>query len=162
VRKTHFYGTLVSERKGVKVLKQITVFLENKPGRMEEVTGCLANCGINLHALSIADTTDFGILRIIVSEPEKAVKVLKENNFMVKTAEVAAIAIGHSPGSLHTVLQKLRELNISIEYMYAFTSRHKEHDAIVILRLDNQSDVIDKLASGGIFVLGDELLGQLG
>src|SRR5215469_648242 len=102
------------------MLKQITVFLENKPGRMEEVTGCLANENINLHALSIADTTDFGILRMIVSDPEKAVSVLKENDFMVKTADVIAVAMGHSPGSLNNVLCELKALDISIEYMYAF------------------------------------------
>jgi hypothetical protein len=99
------------------MVKQITVFLENKPGRMEEITGCLADENINLHALSIADTTDFGILRMIVSDPEKALQVLKEKDFMVKTAAVIAVAIGHSPGSLHMVLRKIRELDISIEYM---------------------------------------------
>jgi hypothetical protein len=139
------------------MFKQITIFLENKPGRMEKVTGCFAEENINIHALSIADTTDFGIVRIIVSEPEKAVKVLKEKGFMVKTANVVAVAVGHSPGSLHKILQKLRELGISIEYMYALTSRHKEYEAIIILRLDNT----EKLAGSGIDVLGEELLEQL-
>ena len=143
------------------MLKQITVFLENKPGRMEEVTGCLSNENINIHALSIADTTDFGILRMIVSETEKAVRVLKENNFMVKTTEVIAAAMGHTPGSLYKVLRELKTLDISIEYMYAFTSRHKEYDAIVVLRLAEQDAVIDKLNSGGLPILGDKLLEQL-
>jgi hypothetical protein len=143
------------------MLKQITVFLENKPGRLEEVTGYLADENINLHALSIADTTDFGILRMIVSDPEKAVRVLKENNLMVRTTEVIAAAIGHSPGSLHKVLRELKALGISIEYMYAFTSRHKDHDAIVILSLSNQEAALDKLKSGGFPILGDSLLHQL-
>ena len=143
------------------MLKQITVFLENKPGRMVEVTGCLANETINIHALSLADTTDFGILRMIVSDSEKALRVLKENNFMVKTTEVIAAAMGHSPGSLHKVLRELKSLDISIEYMYAFTSRHKEHDAIVVLRLADQDAVIGKLKDGGLPILGDKLLGQL-
>ena len=142
-------------------MEQITVFLENKPGRMEEVTGCLANENINIHALSIADTTDFGILRMIVSEPEKAVRVLKKNNFMVKAAEVIAAAMGHSPGSLHKVLLELKSLDISIEYMYAFTSRHKDYDAIVILRLSNQEAALSKLKSGSFPILGDDLLKQL-
>ena len=77
------------------MLNQITVFLENKPGRMEQVTGCLADNKINIHALSIADTTDFGILRMIVSDPDLAVTVLKDHDFMVKTTEVIAVAIGH-------------------------------------------------------------------
>ena len=143
------------------MLKQLTVFIENKPGRLEEVTGCLADENINLHALSIADTTDFGILRMIVSQVDKAVKVLKEKGIMVKTADVAAVSMGHSPGSLHKVLQKLKTLDISIEYMYAFTSRHKEHDAIVIFSLGNQDEALEKLKGSGIPLLGAELLDQL-
>ena len=143
------------------MVKQITVFLENKPGRMEEVTGCLADERINLHALSIADTTNFGILRMIVSDPAKAERVLKDNGFMVKTADVIAIAIGHSPGSLHKVLRALRELDISIEYMYAFTSRHKDHDAIVIFSFSDQENAVKQLSGSGISVLDDGLLEQL-
>ena len=142
-------------------MKQITVFLENKPGRLEEVTGCLADSNINLHALSIADTTDFGILRMVVSEPEKAVQVLKEKDFMVKTADVIPVAMGHSPGSLYRVLRILRELDISIEYMYAFTSRTPGHDAMVILRLENQDVAIKEMEGSGIKILGAELLSQL-
>jgi len=143
------------------MLKQLTVFIENKPGRMEEVTGCLADNNINLHALSIADTTDFGILRMIVSDPDKAVNVLKEKSFVVKTANVIAVAMDHSPGSLHKVLRKLKTLDISIEYMYAFTSRHKDYDAIVILSLSNQNAAYEKLKSDGFPLLDDNLLGQL-
>jgi hypothetical protein len=143
------------------MFKQITVFLENKPGRMEEVTGCLAGENINIHALSIADTADFGILRMILSEPIKAQHALKENGFMVKMTEVIAVAIGHSPGSLHKVLQELKALDISIEYMYAFTSRHEKYDAIVILSLSNQEAALDKLSNGGFPILGDRLLDQL-
>jgi hypothetical protein len=143
------------------MLKQISVFLENKPGRMEEVTGCLAEKNINIHALSIADTTDFGILRMIVAEPEKTLSVLKENNFMVKTSEVIALALGHSPGSLHKTLRKLTALDISIEYMYAFTSRHQEHDAIVIMCLSNQDAALEKMKTGGVLILEDNLLEQL-
>jgi len=143
------------------MFKQITVFLENKPGRMVEVTGCLADSGINLHALTIADTADFGILRIIVSDTEKAVRVLKENGFMVKTTDVLAITMGNKPGCLYKVLKELNVLEVSIEYMYAFTSRHKDHDAIVILRLDNQDAVIEKLKSGNFPMLEENLLEHL-
>ena len=143
------------------VLKQITVFLENKPGRLEEVTGCLADNNINLHALSIADTTDFGILRMIVSDPDKALGVLKDNDFMVKTADVIAVEMGHSPGSLHSVLLELKTLDISVEYMYAFTSRHKDYDAIVILSLSNQDTALDKIKGANIPVLSGDLVKQL-
>jgi len=143
------------------MFKQITVFLENKPGRLAEVTGCLADGNINLHALSLADTTDFGILRLIVSNPEKALSVLRENNFMVKTTEVLAVAMGHSPGSLHKILRELKELDISIEYMYAFTSRHKDYDAIVILNLSEQDAVLDKIKGSKIPVISENLLEHL-
>ena len=143
------------------MLKQITVFLENKPGRLEDVTGRLADENINIHALSIADTTDFGILRMIVSDTEKTERVLRDNGFMVRTAEVVAVAIGHTPGSLHKVLRVLKTLDISVEYLYAFTSRHKDYDAIVILSLNNQEAALEKLKSGGFEVLGDNLLDSL-
>ncbi|MCL2078371.1 MAG: ACT domain-containing protein [Oscillospiraceae bacterium] len=143
------------------MLNQITVFLENKPGRLEEVTRTLADENINLHALSIADTTDFGILRMIASDPDKAVRVLKEKGFMVKTASVIALAMGHSPGSLHKVLRELQTLDISIEYMYAFTSRHSDYDAIVILSLSDQDAAVSKLNGAGFSILGGELLDQL-
>ena len=143
------------------MVKQITVFLENKPGRMKEVTGCLADERINLHALSIADTTNFGILRMIVSDPEKAVVVLKGKGFMVKTTDVIAVAMGHKPGSLHKVLQELKAMDISIEYMYAFTSQHKDYDAIVILSLSNQEAALEKLKANNFPFLGEELLEEL-
>jgi len=143
------------------MLKQITVFLENKPGRMEEVTGCLAEANINLHALSLADTTDFGILRIIVSDTEKAMTVLKDKNFMAKLADVIAVAIDHNPGSLHKVLHKLNSPDISIEYIYAFTSRHKDYDAIVILSVGNQGVAIEKLNSSGLVLLNEKLFDQI-
>ena len=143
------------------MLQQITIFLENKPGRMEEVTGCLAEANINLHALSLADTTDFGILRIIASDTGKAMKVLKDNEFMAKTAEVIAVAIEHNPGSLHRVLRELNSLDMSIEYIYAFTSRHKDYDAIVILSVGNQTVASEKLTSGGLVLLNDNLLAQI-
>jgi len=143
------------------MFRQITVFLENKPGRMEEVTGCLARAGVNLHALSIADTTDFGILRMIVSAPGKAMEVLKAGGFMVKTTNVVAVATGHTPGSLHKVLVELKALDVSIEYMYAFTSRHKDYDAIVVLRLSGQEAAIARLQSSGFPLLDESLLDEL-
>ena len=143
------------------MLKQITVFLENKPGRMEEVTGCLADENINLHALSLADTTDFGILRMIVSDTKKTMKVLKDRNFMVKTADVIAVALDHSPGSLHKVLRELNAVNLSIEYIYAFTSRHKDYDAIVILSIGDQTEAIDKITKSGLVLLNEKLFDQI-
>ena len=143
------------------MLKQITVFIENKPGRLAEVTGVLAGEGVNLHALSIADTTDFGILRMIVSDPEKAKTVLKGENLVVQTTDVVAMPMGHAPGSLHKVLRELEQLDISIEYLYAFTSRLQAYDAIVILRLADQAAAVAKLEEGGVALLGQELIDRL-
>jgi len=143
------------------MLKQITVFLENKSGRMEEVTGCIAENNINIHALYVADTTDFGILRMIVSDPEKAMKVLKAKDFMVKTNDVIAVAIEHNPGSLHNVLCKLNTPDTSLEYIYAFTSRHKDYDAIVIMSVGNQAAAVEKLNNSGLILLDENLLEQI-
>jgi hypothetical protein len=143
------------------MLKQTTVFLENKPGRIEEVTSRLADKNINIHALSLADTTDYGILRMIVSDPEKALKALKENNFMVKTSDVVAVALNHSPGSLHKVLTELKKMDISIEYMYAFTSRHKDYDAIVILSLNSQHAALDTMKGSDIHILDENFIAHL-
>ena len=140
---------------------QITVFIENKPGRLTEVTGCLAAGEINIHALSVADTADFGILRMIVSNPVKAERTLKDNGYMVKTTNVIAVALGNSPGSLYKVLAKISALGISIEYMYAFMSKAEQYEAVVIMRLENQEDSADKLKEHGITVLGREFLDQL-
>jgi hypothetical protein len=140
---------------------QITVFIENKPGRLAQVTGCLAAEDINLHALSIADTSDFGILRLIVSDADKTMAILKKKGFMAQTTDVVAIAMGHRPGSLHKILRELENFDISIEYMYAFTSRTEEYDAIVILRLENQEEAVSKLKDSGVEVLGQKLLEDL-
>jgi hypothetical protein len=143
------------------MLKQITVFIENRPGRLADVTGCLAGNGINIHALSIADTTDFGVLRMIVSDPAKAKAALREQGFMVKTAEVVAVAIGHKPGSLHMILQALNTPEISIEYVYAFTSRHKDYDAIVILSAGDPAPLLEKIKAAGFTALDEALLNEL-
>ncbi len=143
------------------MIKQITVFIENKPGRLMEVTGALAKENINIHALSIADTADFGIVRIIASDADKAKKTLRDKGFMVKTADVIALAMGQRPGSLHEILSQIAALDISVEYIYAFTSRHSYYDAIVILRLNNPEMALEKLKDSSIPVLGQELVDSL-
>ena len=143
------------------LITQLSIFIENRHGRLSEITGFLADAKINIHALSLADTTDYGIMRLIVSDPESAKASMKLNGLMVKTTEVIAISLTHEAGSLAKVLRKMAALGISIEYLYAFTSRSPEHDAIVILRLENQDEAIKKLDGSGIEILGAELLSQL-
>ena len=101
-------------------IKQLSVFLENKTGRINDVTRILGKHGINMHAFSMAETTDFGILRLIVSEVEKAVEILREANFAVMLTDVVCIKCNNSAGALSTILEQLSEKDIFIEYMYAF------------------------------------------
>lgn len=143
------------------LIKQLSVFIENKPGRLADVTEFLAKESINIHALSIADTTDFGILRLIVDNPEHAKEVLRDKKLTVKTTDVVGVSLEHQPGSLASILRELEKEDISIEYMYAFTSRSSEHDAIVILRLANQETAFEKLKNCDIKVLGPEVLDSL-
>lgn len=102
--------------------KQISVFLENQAGRLSHVTRVLGDAGINIRALSIADTSDFGILRLIVNDPEKAYKILKEANFTVSATEVIAVQIPDSPGGLAAVLEQME--NINIEYLLPLEDCH--------------------------------------
>ena len=101
-------------------IKQLSVFLENKTGRINEVTRILGKHGINMHAFSMAETTDFGILRLIVSEVEKAVEILREENFAVMLTEVICIKCNNTAGALSAILEQLSQQDIFIEYMYAF------------------------------------------
>src|SRR5512143_764081 len=108
-------------------VEQIYVFLENKAGRLAEVTRILGDAGINIRALSLADTSDFGILRLIVNDREKANAVLKENGFTVSKTEVVAVEVPDRPGGLSQILQTLDNNSINVEYMYAFVERCGEN-----------------------------------
>jgi hypothetical protein len=139
----------------IKSFKQISVFVENKPGRLAKVTGILNEHKINMHALSLADTADYGIMRFITDDPEQTKLLLRENGFLAKTNTVAAVSLSHEPGSLHNLLCQLADEQISIEYMYAFTSRLEGHDAIVILRLADYEEAIPKMRELGIKLIDE-------
>lgn len=134
------------------LVKQISVFLENKSGRLAEVTKLLGANNIDISALSIADTTDFGILRLIVNQPEKAEAVLKENGLAVSATDVIAIAVADEPGGLSVALEILDRESVGIEYMYAFVGK-ASGKALVILRADNPDRAINVLGSNGVEVL---------
>lgn len=133
------------------LIKQISIFLENKSGRLADVTRTLAKNNINISALSIADTTDFGILRLIVNDPERAQKALKEEGFTVNINNVIAISVEDKPGGLADALEILENHNIGIEYMYAFVSRDS-NKAMVILRVENPEKAIEVLMGNNILV----------
>lgn len=114
------------------IVKQVSVFLENKSGRLNEVTQILGDAGLNMTAFTIADTSDFGILRLIVSDPERAKNLLRENNFAVQITEVILVKSSNRPGGLSKMLNILNSENVFIEYMYAFSN--SEDTAVIVLR----------------------------
>jgi len=124
------------------LVRQISVFLENKHGRLAEVTQILGDNHIDITALSIADTTDFGILRLIVNQPDKARQVLDQKGFAVSINEVIAIEVEDKPGGLSKALAVLDKKGIGIEYMYAFVGNSPSKNAMVILRVENPESVI--------------------
>lgn len=137
------------------MVKQISVFLENKEGRLAAITETLADNGVNIRAMSIADTTDFGILRLIVNDPEKANSVLVAADFSVKVKEVLAIGITDEPGSLAKAMRCLHENKVTIEYMYAFLGKCNGK-ANVILKVSDDEKAIKSLASSGIEVISED------
>lgn len=134
---------------------QISIFLENRAGRLAEVTKALANAGINIRALSLADTSDFGILRLIVNETEKAFKILKDNGFTVGKTEVIAVEVPDKPGGLAKIMQILARENINVEYMYAFVQQSGEN-AVILFRINELDRAIEVLTANGITVLPGE------
>lgn len=137
--------------------EQISIFLENRAGRLEEVTRILAEANINIRALSLADTSDFGILRLIVSDHEKAKAALKENGFTVGRNAVVAVKVPDKPGGLHSILNLLNGNNINVEYMYAFVHQ-SERAAVIIFRFDRTDQAIDALQNNNIEIIPGEKL----
>lgn len=136
-------------------VEQISIFIENKSGRLAEVCGILGDAGVNIRALSLADTSDFGILRLIVKDSEKALKVLREHHFTVSKTDVIGVEVPDSPGGLSTILQILDKNNVNVEYMYAFVERSGDN-AVIIFRFDNVDDAISVLTKNGINILRSE------
>jgi len=136
-------------------VEQISIFIENKSGRLAEVCGILGNAGVNIRALSLADTSDFGILRLIVKDSEKALSVLKERHFTVSKTDVIGVEVPDSPGGLSKILQILDQNAVNVEYMYAFVERSGDN-AVIIFRFDNVDEAINVLSSNGIKILKSE------
>lgn len=130
-------------------VKQISVFLENKTGRLAEATKALGDNNINIRALAIADTADFGVLRMIVNDPDKAMEILKEDGFTVSETDVIAMEVPDRPGGLAKVLFMLTSERVNIEYLYCFIEKSGE-SAIVVLRVEDVQRAKQILRSGGI------------
>ena len=130
-------------------IKQVSVFVENESGNMADVLGVLGKNNIDISALSIADKTDFGVLRLIVSDPEKAVSILREEGMIVKLTDVIAIGIEDKSGSLAKALDVLKNADIAIEYLYAFIGK-SEFGALVIIRADKPEEAIEVLKANKV------------
>jgi hypothetical protein len=141
-------------------LKQISIFLENKKGRLWKALNILKDAGINIRALSIADTSEFGILRLIVPDPEKAKSALEEENFVVKINEVIAVEVHDEPGGLEQILEILNKADINVEYIYAFVEK-KGKKAIVVIRTEDIDAGIKALEREGITILSSSEVYEL-
>ena len=138
-------------------IRQVSVFIENKSGRLSDVIEFLGDNGINIRALSLADTSDFGILRLIVNDPDKAYTLLREKDFTVGATDVIAVAVPDIPGGLASVLKLLKDKDISVEYMYAYVE-HSSDYAVMIFRFEDTDTTLDLLKREGVKLLkGEEI-----
>ena len=130
------------------IIKQLSVFLENKQGRMCAAADLLAQNNINIRALSLADTADFGILRLIVNDNQSAIKILEEHGYLIKAIDVIGVKIGDEPGELSSALAVLDKKDVNVEYLYAFMTRTEKH-AYVVLRVEDNALAEDALVNAG-------------
>lgn len=135
-------------------LKQLTVFVENKQGALVDITATLAQNNVNIRALSIADTEEFGILRLIVNDNETAMTKLSSEGYLIKTTDVVGVKIGDAPGKLSTALSVLDDKGINLEYLYAFMSRTEKH-AYVVLRVADNGAAEAALEEAGFHLITD-------
>jgi hypothetical protein len=135
-------------------LKQLTIFVENKKGSLVDITKILADNNVNLRALSIADTQDFGILRIIVNDNETATKALNDAGYLIKMTDVVGVKIGDQPGKLSKALEVLDKADINMEYLYAFMARTEKH-AYVVLRVADNNEAEKVLEDAGFHMITD-------
>ena len=141
-------------------VEQLSIFVENKPGRLAAVTKTLADNGVSIRALSVADSTDFGILRLIVDNVEKAVEALQKKGVSVAITEVVAVEVEDRTGGLATVLSHFDEAKVNVEYMYAF-ARKSGGNAIIIFRFEHMPEAIEALEQTGVIIKSPEEIYQL-
>jgi hypothetical protein len=136
-------------------VRQLSIFLENRSGRLAEVTDILGESCVNIRALSLADTSDFGILRVIVEDTDKALRILEEKGFTVTVTEVLAVEVEDKPGGLARVLKLLDEKEVNVEYMYAFMEKLTDH-ALLIFRIEDIEGAIEICRKHGIKILSEK------
>ena len=141
-------------------IKQLTVFIQNKKGTVVSVTDILSKNNINLRALSIAETQDFGILRLIVNDEKAAEAVLTENGYLIKVIDVVGVKIGDEPGKLAAALDVLDKADINVEYLYAFMARTEKH-AYVVLRVEDNAVAEKALTDAGFKMISEADINKL-
>ena len=141
-------------------IKQLTVFVQNRKGTLVSVTDALAENNVNLRALSIAETEDLGILRLIVNDEKVAEKVLEEKGYLIKTIDVVGVKIGDEPGKLTSALRILDEADINVEYLYAFMTRTEKH-AYVVLRVEDNAKAEKALEDAGFHIITEDDISKL-
>ena len=141
-------------------IKQLTVFVENRKGTMVSITEILSQNNVNIRALSIAETQDFGILRLIVNDNETAVKALEEKDYLIKAIDVVGVKIGDAPGKLTAALDVLDKADINVEYLYAFMTRTEKH-AYVVLRVEDNVAAESVLEKAGFHLITEADIGKL-
>ncbi len=141
-------------------LKQISLFVENKPGRMAKVSKTLSDAGVNIRALTIAEAGDFGVIRMVVDEPEKGYGMLKQNGFTVSMTDVLAVEMEDSPGGLYKIVDTLGQNNINVDYAYAFVTA-KAQKAMLIIRVDEIEAARRVLGAKGIRIANGEEIEKL-
>lgn len=142
-------------------VKQLSVFIENRPGRLSAVTKILGDNDINIRAMSLADTKDFGILRLIVDDSDKSKTVLKENGFSVTETGVLAVKISDTPGGLAAAMQTLYNDNISVEYMYSAFINTQDNTAYLIVRVENVTSAVQALTEAGFALATQDVLSDI-
>lgn len=142
------------------VVKQISVFIENKEGRIKKAVNAISKEGINIRALSLADNTKYGILRLIVSDNEKTKEVLKAENFIVKETEVLVVGVKDEPDGLNSTLEIFENANLNVEYLYAFVSS-KTDEAIVVIKIEDYEAAIKALTEGNANILTEKDINKL-
>ncbi len=141
-------------------ITQLSVFLENRAGRLAEIAATLGEIGVNIRAMSLADTTDFGVLRLIVNDTAKARQVLKDLGFAVRLTEVLAVEIPDRPGELGRLLRVIEQAGLNVEYVYGFVEKNSDN-AILIFRFDDLDRAITAIQAKGIRILDDSRLSSL-
>lgn len=140
------------------MVPQLSVFLQNRSGKIAAITRALSESGVDIRALSIADTTDFGILRMLVSDVERAKAALAEHNCILSVNQVVVVAVPDAPGGLTRVLTLMAEGNIDIEYMYSLIERGK-NDAYMVFRVSDERKLVELLKANGLSAVDAETLG---